>query len=128
MTPKVTHTRLREGRRSFSIKLRTRVRLGEKGACEKRREREREKREKREKRDKRERDRGAPGYDSAPSYDASIQGHPREKRERERNHHSKVPAGSNEPQNGFGRSDHVEVLSQLRPLRSRNGISQLGIQ
>ena len=53
--------------------------MGEKGACEKRREREREKREKREKRDKRERDRGAPGYDSAPSYDASIQGHPREK-------------------------------------------------
>ena len=27
----------------------------------------------------------------------------------------------------FGRSDHVEVLSQLGPLRSRKGISQLGI-
>ena len=36
-------------------------------------------------------------------------------------------AGSNEPQKYFGRSDHVEALSQLRPLRSRKGMSQLGI-
>ena len=35
--------------------------------------------------------------------------------------------GSNEPQKYFGRSDHVEALSQLGPLRSREGMSQLGI-
>ena len=34
--------------------------------------------------------------------------------------------GSNEPQKYFGRSDHVEALSQLGPLRSRKGMSQLG--
>ena len=41
---------------------------------------------------------------------------------------TKVATGSNEPQKYFGRSDHVEALSQLRPLRSRKGMSQLGIQ
>ena len=40
----------------------------------------------------------------------------------------KIPAGSNEPQKSFGRSDHVEALSQLGPLRSHKGMSQLGIQ
>ena len=39
----------------------------------------------------------------------------------------KSPTGSNEPQKCFGRSDHVEALSQLGPLRSRKGMSQLGI-
>ena len=39
----------------------------------------------------------------------------------------KVATGSNEPQKYFGRSDHVEALSQLGPLRSRKGMSQLGI-
>ena len=37
-------------------------------------------------------------------------------------HPSKAPAGSNEPKKYFGRSDHVVALSQLGPLRSRNGI------
>ena len=40
----------------------------------------------------------------------------------------KVATGSNEPQKYFGRSDHVEALSQLGPLRSRKGMSQLGVQ
>ena len=40
---------------------------------------------------------------------------------------AKCSTGSNEPQKYFGRSDHVEALSQLRPLRSRKGMSQLGI-
>ena len=39
----------------------------------------------------------------------------------------KSPTGSNEPQKYFGRTDHVEALSQLGPLRSRKGMSQLGI-
>ena len=39
----------------------------------------------------------------------------------------KVATGSNEPQKYFGRSDHVEALSQLGPLRSRRGMSQVGI-
>ena len=39
----------------------------------------------------------------------------------------KVATGSNEPQKYFGCSDHVEALSQLGPLRSRKGMSQLGI-
>ena len=38
-------------------------------------------------------------------------------------HHSKAPAGSNEPQKSFGRFGHVEALSQPRPLRSRKGMS-----
>ena len=38
----------------------------------------------------------------------------------------KSATGSNEPPNGFGRSDHVEALSQLRPVWSRKGMSQLG--
>ena len=40
---------------------------------------------------------------------------------------AKCSTGSNEPQKYFGRSDHVEALSQLGPLRSRKGMSQLGI-
>ena len=40
----------------------------------------------------------------------------------------KFSAGSNEPRKCFGRSDHVEASSQLELLRSRNGMSQLGIQ
>ena len=40
---------------------------------------------------------------------------------------AKCSTGSNEPQKCFGRSDHVEAFSQLGPLRSRNGVSQLGI-
>ena len=40
---------------------------------------------------------------------------------------AKFATGSNEPQKYFGRSDHVEALSQLGPLRSRKGVSQLGI-
>ena len=40
---------------------------------------------------------------------------------------TKLATGSNEPQKYFGRSDHVEALSQLRPLRPRKGMSQLGI-
>ena len=39
---------------------------------------------------------------------------------------AKFSTGSNEPQKSFGRSDHVEALSQLGPLRSRKGMSQLG--
>ena len=38
-----------------------------------------------------------------------------------------VATGSNEPQKYSGRSDHVEALSQLGPLRSRTGMSQLGL-
>ena len=40
---------------------------------------------------------------------------------------AKCSTGSNEPQKCFGRSDHVEAFSQLGPLQSRNGMSQLRV-
>ena len=110
------------------------------------RPRKRVKRGKRERKKERERERkGEERKEGVPSYEQSsrdtpekergdpeyyIQENPRKQREKgggQGEKGAKFSTGSNEPRKCYGRSDHVEALSQLGPLRSRRGMSQLGI-
>ena len=126
-----THQKGRAPSYDESIQGRPRKRV-KRGKREGKKERERERRGE-------ERKEGVPSYEQSsrdtpkkergdPEYD--IQENPRKQREKgggQGEKGAKSSTGSNEPQKYFGRSDHVEALSQLGPLRSRMGMSQLRI-